>query len=535
MSLPRVFASTLGRRFVLLIVLFSSFFTLIASSVQLFMDYNEDVTRVNSQVSDIERSYLNTITLSLWSLDEDQLAVQLQGLSTLPDIEWVAITADGRVEYEAGSRPASEDHLHTLPLIYESSRTEPITLGQLHIAVNINNIYNRLLYKAGVILFSNALKTFAVSGFILILIYVLVTRPLTSIADYLSQLSVRSIDQPLRLNHPRHTRKKDEIDSVVENLNIMRNNLNVAIEHLQATQQELRQLLKERDRLLEMDKIYNEQLELLVTQRTRQVEQSLADVKAAQESLVEKEKMAALGDMVAGIAHEINTPIGVCRTAASVQSDGVASVREKMEQGTLTQSDLTRFLDDVEEASSLFDTNIIKASELISNFKLISTDQSHDTIHTFNLNEYIHSSIQTIFPQIKKQNITFNIDVPDEIELTTYPGAIHQVLTNLILNSANHGFNQQSGEIGVSATLDEGCVLLRYQDSGRGLSDEERLRIFEPFYTTKRGKGGSGLGMSIVYNIVTKQLQGRLKLGDGDGFNLSMRIPKTLDAEQDSG
>ena len=197
----------------------------------------------------------------------------------------------------------------------------------------------------------------------------------------------------------------------------------------------------------------------------------------------------------------------------------------------MTQTDLSTFLDDIDESSALFETNIVKASKLITSFKLIATDQSDDAIQHFNLYKYLKSSIQTIYPQFKNRRVNFNLDIPENIELDSYPGALHYVLSNLINNSTIHGFEEEKGgTISISAKTDQQNLLLTYSDNGRGLSEEESKKIFEPFFTTRRGNGGSGLGMSIVYNIVSNQLKGKLELqkAETEGFCLMIIMPLTI-------
>lgn len=189
----------------------------------------------------------------------------------------------------------------------------------------------------------------------------------------------------------------------------------------------------------------------------------------------------------------------------------------------------------MDESSTLFESNIVKASKLISSFKLIATDQSYDTLQTFNIKDYIDSSIQTIYPQYKHRKVVFEIDVKEDINVTGYPGALHQVLSNLIHNSTLHGFDKGTGgTIRISAYKEQDMLRLEYRDSGRGLSEEERKKLFEPFFTTKRGKGGSGLGMSIVFNIVSRQLKGQLQLPEDQsaGFHLTLCLPLTLSHEE---
>ena len=527
-KLIKLTSSRLGKRFAILIVLISSCFTLLSTSLQLALDYHSDISRIEQQFTNIRTSYLQAITLSVWSLDDSQIQTQLLGLSQLPDIEYVAIKLEERTQWQKGKRLSNATKETSFPLVYDSQGIPPTNIGTLHITASIDNVYQRLINKAGVILVSNGIKTFLVSSFILLLVWRLITRHLKAISDYLTQLELNNLSPPLQLDKNIKHNKPDEIDSVAESINLMRSSLHDSYHELNRAKVNLQKLVLERDQLLIKEQDHKEHLEELVSERTEQLETSLTDLQSAQDLLIETEKMAALGNMVAGVAHEINTPIGVCRTAASFQGEGSQLIRQKMKDGTLTQNDLEEFLDDIKKSSELFESNIIKASDLISNFKLIATDQSSDIKHRFNLQEYLNASIETIYPQFKHHNVHFHINVPADIYLNSFPGAFHQVLSNLINNSIIHGFdNKDGGSITISAAQEDEQLVLHYRDNGRGLTEEEQKKIFEPFFTSRRGNGGSGLGMSIVFNIITRQLQGRANLitSDESGFHLQISLP----------
>ena len=529
-----IVSNRLGKRFALLIVIFSSCFTLLSTSLQLALDYRADISRIEQQFSNIKTSYLQAITLSVWSLDDSQIETQLIGLSQLPDIEYVSIIIDGDNHWQQGEALSSTNKTMDYTLNYLVSGTTSQDIGVLRVTASIDNVYNRLWNKAWVILISNGIKTFLVSGFILFLVWMLITRHLHNISQYLKELNFEKLTPPLNLNKRVNDNKLDEIDSVVSTINHMRYSLYSFYEELNQNKLHLQSLVKERDSLLESERQSKETLEERVLERTEQLEKSMEELRSAQTLLIETEKMAALGNMVAGVAHEINTPIGVCRTAASYQNDNTREIKQKLEAGTLTQSDLTNFLEGIDESSTLFENNIVKASKLISSFKLIATDQSYDVIQHFNLKEYLESSIQTIYPQYKHRHVKFSVNVPNDIELDTYPGALHHVLSNLIHNSAIHGFeDQEAGNISISAKADSHNLQLTYQDNGRGLSEQESKKIFEPFFTTKRGNGGSGLGMSIVFNIISNQLNGKIELNNAveqQGFNVVITIPLAVSA-----
>jgi len=231
-----------------------------------------------------------------------------------------------------------------------------------------------------------------------------------------------------------------------------------------------------------------------------------------QDQLVESEKMAALGGLVAGIAHEINTPLGVSVTATSHLADQIDLFEKEYNSGQLRKSSLEELLFDAKESSGILTRNLQRASELINNFKQIAVDQSSEHRRKFELYSYIEEITQSLRPQFKQKNHSIHVSSSGKIELNNFPGVIAQIITNLIMNSLNHGFkNKTHGEILITLALKNNEIVIDYRDKGIGLTDQQRKKVFEPFYTTARSTGGSGLGMSISYNLITSKLKGSIQ------------------------
>ncbi len=251
-------------------------------------------------------------------------------------------------------------------------------------------------------------------------------------------------------------------------------------------------------------------------QKLHEKNQQLADVnnqlKSAQSQLVESEKMAALGGLVAGIAHEINTPLGVGVTAASHLSNQISTFKKTYDKGQLKRSALENLLENAKQSTDMLSRNLMRASDLIRNFKLVAVDQSGENRRKFELKEYFEEIDQSLHPKLKKGKHSVSIFADQEITVDTYPGVLAQIMTNLIMNSIMHGFEGISGgEITIHLTLEDGRVLMRYQDNGVGMTSDQKTHVFEPFYTTKRALGGSGLGMSISYNLIVNKLGGSIQ------------------------
>ncbi|MBN2736768.1 MAG: substrate-binding domain-containing protein [Spirochaetales bacterium] len=263
----------------------------------------------------------------------------------------------------------------------------------------------------------------------------------------------------------------------------------------------------------------NEELEIRVNERTRQLEDSnkqltetLNRLQTAQSKLVQSEKMAALGGLVAGVAHEINTPMGIGVTAASHLEKLTKDLESLYKNSQLKKSDLEQYFQLASEASSMVLSNLRRAYELISSFKKIAVDQSNEIKRKFFLKSYLNEIIISLKPRLKQQNPTVTIICDDTIEIMAYPGAISQIITNFIVNSLIHGFKGKQGHrIKILIRKKKNSIYLRYFDDGKGISRDHIDKIFNPFYTTNRIQGGTGLGLHLVFNIVTQTLDGTIK------------------------
>lgn len=267
-------------------------------------------------------------------------------------------------------------------------------------------------------------------------------------------------------------------------------------------------------------------LEQTVKERTKELQETVVDLQNTQEKLIETEKMAALGKLVAGVAHEINTPVGVCVTASSTLKNRT----EKLAQSCTENTEVKEQLQGISQISDLVLKNIQKANELIKSFKKVATDQSSGQFREIELCTYLHEITQTLHPQYAHAGHTLNIECP-EILLNTAPGPFAQIITNLVINSLVHGFKEKKhGTITIEVQKLENDIQIDYHDDGCGIDKSEQKKVFEPFYTTNRGEG-SGLGLHIVYNIITSQLKGTIELVSEKGHGATFKIKLPLNVE----
>jgi len=254
----------------------------------------------------------------------------------------------------------------------------------------------------------------------------------------------------------------------------------------------------------------------MLENKNQALKDSLDKLKIAQKSLVESEKMASLGGLVAGIAHEINTPVGVSITASSHLWEETTSINNKHINEKMTNRDLSSYLDEAKESASLISSNLARAAKLITSFKQVAVDQSNKEVRTYKIKEYIDEVLQSIRPKFKNKNIIVAVSCDDNLSVHGDPGALSQIITNFVINSLIHGFeNITSGNIDINITCKQGMIVFVYTDSGIGIGEEHIGKIFDPFFTTKQGKGGTGLGLHIVYNLVVQSLKGSISFNDG--------------------
>jgi len=269
-------------------------------------------------------------------------------------------------------------------------------------------------------------------------------------------------------------------------------------------------------------KNYEDELEDIILSRTLELSQTVDKLKNAQKQLVESDKMAALGGLVAGISHEVNTPLGIAITTHSIIAEKHRKLLEKVAQKSLSIKNMNEYCESVSSALDMQEVNLFRAKRLIENFKQTAVDQHHLEIDTINIKNYYKKLITTLNSILKAKDVTLTITGDEEVRIATYPGIHAQILTNLISNSVRHGFNnKENNHIVINISKKHDTVEINYHDNGIGLSDEVKRQIFDPFFTTARQDGGVGLGMSIIYNLITQTLKGDILIDNidtGAGF-----------------
>ncbi|MES3022248.1 MAG: ATP-binding protein [Pseudomonadota bacterium] len=277
----------------------------------------------------------------------------------------------------------------------------------------------------------------------------------------------------------------------------------------------------------------NASLEDRVARRSAELEaanasltHALATLEHAQKDLVAAEKMASLGSLVAGVAHELNTPIGNSLLAATSLADGVRQFVRDVDAGQMKRSAMAQFLQETLQACELIVKSLHRSAHLIASFKQVAVDQTSDQRRPFDLREVLADTVATFAQGLRRANCEVRLEVDGAFAFDAYPGSLCQVLSNLLNNATTHAFGEGGGSITIRARAgdDEGWVEIGFADDGAGMPEHVLRHVFDPFFTTRMGSGGTGLGMNIVYNIVTGVLGGRIDVASAPGAGTTVRL-----------
>ncbi|MEH2119209.1 trifunctional serine/threonine-protein kinase/ATP-binding protein/sensor histidine kinase [Nostoc sp.] len=306
---------------------------------------------------------------------------------------------------------------------------------------------------------------------------------------------------------------------------------NLATEAFTSDRLEIVKLLSSQAAIsIENANLYNT-LEQKVSDRTQQLSQTLEELKTTQDQLVESKKMAALGSLVAGVAHEVNTPVGTSITLVSTLVDKTTALITTVEQGQLKRADLTHYLNIARDCGEMILTNLNRAAELVQSFKQVAVDQTNLEQRIIRVKVYLEETLFSLAPNLRHTAHTVTVTGDNTVTISSYPGALAQVVTNLVMNSLMHAYQpEEAGQMYFQVLQQADQVIIQYGDDGCGIPEEHLSRIFEPFFTTARHRGGTGLGLHIVYNLVTQKLRGRIDVQSeaGKGTLFIVTLPLEL-------
>jgi len=557
--------------------------TLVVTLGQVFAEYYNAKNYIKNELSTLQQTFAGSLTRAIWELNTPQTLNIADGLLAIPSIEGIIIRDDnGTIITQSGryidiqqrfsnqlvqqelsiSEQQSGIFGYTFPLIFEfSGRTSQV--GDVTLFSSRTIVIERI--EVGLyFLFCNAiLKTTFLIILFLIAFRRYLTEPLADLSQQIEDLELEQLDGSkirisadegaeltsmagaynrliARLQDYQAQLKQTQQQLLSSNNKLDQQNLLLEQEVARKTsglsqammdlQQQKQELLQKKQSLKEEIE-QRRQTELDLRQKQKELEETIDNLNQAQDRLVQSEKMAALGGLVAGITHEVNTPVGIGVTATSFLAERISQLANTYREKSLTPKMLEEFLSEAQQSTELLQSNLSRASELIASFKQIAVDQASEATRTINLCEYIHEIMRSLQPHFKKTRHQVEINCADNIILDCPAGAISQIFTNLLMNSLIHGFeNMEQGQIRITVTDDSNNIDIRYTDNGKGLNAEQLGKLFHPFFTTKRDQGGSGLGTHITYNLVRQTLGGSIEVTSepGQGLHYHIWFPKKL-------
>ncbi|GAB2692982.1 HAMP domain-containing sensor histidine kinase [Aliiglaciecola sp. 3_MG-2023] len=549
--------------------------TLVVTVGQILTEYLNAKNHIQSELQTLKNTFSVSLTRAIWELNYIQADDLANGLMALPIVEGVQIR-DENGAFIANTGRTSKlpaemitsgimlDHPggtfgYSFPLIFEFSGRRS-HVGDVTLYSSASIIFGRI--EVGVFfLIGNAIIKTAFLVFLFLNAFrQMLTDPLEELTQQISEFDVNrpessklhlhiEDDNELKLLQVSYNELIDDLIDYKQKLRATRNDLTEANRRLDDQNIMLEQEVAKKTASLSKIMLDLEQQkdELIVNQRELRQENenrqyiedelrkrnteladSMETVKIAKDQLIESERMASLGGLVAGIAHDVNTPIGVGVTAASFLQERIKNLQTAYEEKTLTGKTMSTFLSEANQTTELLMGNLNRASDLISSFKQVAVDQTSEAIRDVDLKLYIHEVIQSLAPNFKKTSHSISVNCPEKLVVKCAPGAIAQIFTNMIMNSLIHGLDEkENGKITIDVCQQNDEVVIKYADDGKGLSEENLDRHFDAFYTTKRGKGGSGLGTHIMYNLVTQALDGRItaQSAEGEGLSYEIRFP----------
>lgn len=557
--------------------------TFVVTCGQVIAEYVNTKDYIRDELTTLQKTFSRSLTRAIWELNDKQTITTAEGLLAIPMIEGIIVRDDsGEVLSQLGrsldihelysQQLVQEEAIiedtpsglfgYTFPLIFEfSGKTTQV--GDVTLFSSREVVFSRIMISIYFLIGNAMIKTTFLIFLFLLAFRKRLTEPLSQFTEQIEYLELNDLEG-------RHievkTTERNELKVMEESFNRLIDKVVLYREELEHTQKEL---------LISNEKLdqHNLQLEQEVARKTSNLSQAMMDLQEqkyelekqkltlteeidlrkqteqeliakqnelqryldelnmAQERLVGSEKMAALGGLVAGITHDVNTPIGIGVTATSFLQERLDQIEAAYKDKTLSPKALEEFINDAKQSTSLLTSNLDRASELVASFKQIAVDQASEAVRTINFKEYLGEVIRSLHPKLKKTSHHINLDCPSDLTLNLPAGAISQIFTNLIMNSLIHGFEGiESGVIDIIIKDEDDEVVIDFKDNGNGVSKDQLEKLFDPFFTTKRDQGGSGLGTHITFNLVKQTLSGDIEVSSevGKGLHYHISFPKNM-------
>lgn len=488
---------SLSYKLVFYVIVLNTLLAIVLTLVQINIEYRNQIDNINLQIKEIKDGYSDSLALGLWYLDDNQLETLTQGIYNLPNINYVELKKHNDQKHSSKGKRIFKNYVKdSFPLIYKADNNKEYFIGSLLLEVSTENTLKILRKTASILLITHIMEAIFISIMIIYINYTLVTKHLRTMINFFESEDKQDSNTFLVLDRKTNrTNKNDELQKVVESINKYITD----------------------NRALSLDlKSSKELLEERVEERTKELKESLEHLNSAQSKLIESAKLSSLGDVISGIAHEINTPLGIVLTS-------ITYLEETLKNSAVIN--WQEFKENSLDIINLINKNIKRINNLVNDFKLLGVDYKDKEATNFNFSDYVNEVVNILKIRYSSKSISIIVTGEEDIIIRSHPGVFFQILSNLISNSVEHGFENKSGEIKIELKKVNKNIILTYLDNGKGVDKDESIKIFEPFYTTQRNKGHIGLGMNIVYNLVTQILSGTISYKKSSGLKLVIEFP----------
>lgn len=537
---------SISRTITVLLVTTTGVFVGLACAVMVFMQYHQTVQRVSQDTADFTHITASLATEHLVFNTRAQLDRELAKLGQAEYVQHVHVyRADNNgadINFFASFNadrlapiPSRVERLQELngvrlgPRYYEAAEAiylDDRLLGYVYVRMSREGT-NQVLWQAIALAVLVIASSLLLAYFLALRLRGYITQPLDQAVASVNKIASEK-NYSLRLART----NLSELNSLTQAFDIMLGRIQQHIQRQETAEQQASRL--------------NAELERQVSERTealkvanRELIQALEKLHQYQQELVEAQKMSSLGDMVAGIAHEINTPVGLVITSTSMVQDALAAMAEKFEQKKMTSSDFERFLLSSKDNLTLIERNIQRTADLVARFQQLAMDQFAEESRDFDMVAFgadVVAALHNRFPQLKQYQLEWHC--PQPLQVHSRPGPLNQIFIQLVQNSLQHGFEQaKSGHIRIDISVDQANHSLRidYRDDGVGMPEDLLRKVFEPFTTSKRGSGAAGLGLHFVYNLVRQALKGTIDIDStpNRGTHVKIEIANAVATEFD--
>ncbi len=523
--------------------------TFLVTSVHIYIEYTAEKNDIKAELVITERTFRDSLTETIWDMNNSQLKITTEGITQLTSVIGVEVLSpQGVIVLETGQTTSGSENVnydifwHEFPLQY-LHKTKSKKLGSVRLISSNSIVFNRIKLGIFILIIGAVIKTIALVLLITIVFNRLLTRPLGYLANEAEKIDLNNIQhRHIEISGP----EESELKTLETALNKMMNKILISLSELEELNKGLEKKVSERTislnntvKQLDQDQqalkrevaIRMNKEEALIKGRL-ELENSLNELKQMQDQLIESEKMASLGELVAGVAHEINTPVGLSLTGVSHFQFMLEQLETRYKKDELEEHQFEKFMSDAKEIAKSIHYSLDRAAGLVKSFKQVAVDQSHEVMRCFNVHDYVNEVMLSLGNKIKHTSISVEIECDTTIEINNYPGSFSQIITNFISNTLIHAY--QKGQKGTIKLLfekqnDQLCFI--YSDDGKGQEKDIQAKMFNPFFTTNREQGGSGLGLNIVYNLVTQKMKGSIKVDSKPDFGTSFTIIIPIDIE----